>query len=282
MTDSDRYQVPAVVSAIRLMRALARPDNESVSQSDLARELGLSKSTAHNLLVTLEDHGLVDRDRTTRHYHLGPGLISLGRAAAQQVQLVSLAIERLAPLASQLGLSFAVVYVTSEGYGQVIDRAYPPTDVHVGIALGSRYGIFDGAIGKCLLAAMTPREAEGAVRNTPIPARTKATITTPSALLDEVATVQLRGWAASVQEYNENNAVAVPLYGPTGDLELMLLALGFPGQLPSSTISKTGGLLRDVADSVTVACGGTPPEFSEPESDATKTTGPEWAQETAT
>ena len=133
---------------------------------------------------------------------------------------------------------------------QVVDRAYPNAGVHVGIALGSGYGPFDGAIGKCLLAALDPAAAAELVRATEIPRHTERTIVEPAALLTEVALVRERGWAASAGELKDNQAVAAPCFGASGELELVVFAIGFPAQLPDEAIPTVGALLRETVGAV--------------------------------
>jgi IclR family transcriptional regulator, acetate operon repressor len=244
------YQVPAVVSAIRLLSILAQADGQPISQTELARRAELSKSSAHNLLTTLESAQFVQRDVESRRYRLGPALIPLGSAASRQTRIVAIAVDRAAALAAELGLSIALVQPTREGDTQVIESFYPPQDMHVGIRVGSRYGPFDGAVGKCLMAAMDEDELSRLLAEEKVPARTPATITNPRKLLGEVATVREQGWAASVQEYNENNAVVAPITGASGQHELLVLAVGFLSQLPDDSVPEVGRRLRRVADEV--------------------------------
>lgn len=255
---ADRYLVPSVVSAVRVLNALAEPNRTDTTQVELARVLGFSKSTMHNLLATLEHLGFVAREGDTRKYCLGPALVALGRAAQGEMDLLALASRRIVELAAETGLSVALARVTDGTRVEVVDRAYPSDSLFVGIALNGEFGSFDGAIGKCLLAEMEPSEAERLVREAEIPARTPATLTATEAVLDAVATVRAQGWATAVQEFNDNHAVAAPLYGPSGDFELLLFALGFPGQLPEANIGDVGALLRQSADEVSIACGGSP------------------------
>lgn len=272
----ERYLVPAVVAAGRLLTALAQADGDSPTQAELARDLGLSKSTAHNLLATLEQLGLVQRDPASRRYRLGAALVPLGQAAARHSRIAALTAERMPALAGELGLSFALFQITDEGHAQAIDRAYPPDDVHVGITLGSVHGPFDGAVGKCLLAALEPAEAERLVRSAGgLPRHTDRTITAPARLLADVARIRACGWAASVGELNENNAVAVPIAGPSGRPELFLLALGFPGRLSAGGIAGLGERLRDEAGALTASAGGRGLLHDS----TSHTTGPERAQE---
>lgn len=270
-----RYLVPAVVSAARILDAIGQAEHDGRSLSELARELDLSKSSAHNLLVTLERIGYVQRDRDSRRFRLGAALVPLGHQAARNVRLVSLMSDRVQELAAASGLSIAVGQITDDGEAQIVARAYPPEGVHVGVTLGSRFGRFDGAIGKCLLADLSPQEADAFLAEAEIPEHTRATITSPQRLLREIGTVRVRGWAPSLREFNENHAVSVPVLGPSGRAEAVLVALGFAGQLPKARFPEVGELLRAAADEVTAAAGG-PGAYAPTEP---STTGPERAQE---
>lgn len=277
---SERYLVPAVVSVGRLLDALAVPGRERATQVELARELDLSKSTAHNLLATLEHLGFVVRDAGSRQYCLGPALVGLGRAAEAGTDLMSVASRRIRQLAVETGVSAAIGRVTNAGRVTVVDRAYPAGSLFVGIGLGGDFGRFDGAIGKCLLAAMDPEEAERLVRSSELEAQTPASITDADAMLKEVAITRERGWGVAVAELNNNHAVAAPLYGPSGDFELLLFVVGFPGQLPKTDMARVGALLRESADAVTAESGGRPEGSGSAGRDVTTTTGPSQAQET--
>jgi DNA-binding IclR family transcriptional regulator len=251
--------VRAVDSACRILLALVHANPPGLTLTELARNVGLSKSTAHGLLATLRANGLVRREEGSRSYRLGGALIMLGGVAAAQIRAATLLGERLPQLAREHGLTFAVAHVTGDGDAQVINSAYPASDVHVGLTLGSRYGMFDGAIGKCLLAALEPSEADQIVRTSPIPRRTDKTITDPEALLVEIQAVRARGWAASEGELKENHAVAATLRGTSGRAELVLLAVGFPSQLGSERIPAIGAVLLESIAATLDAIGLEPP-----------------------
>ena len=79
-----KYQVPAVVGAVKILNELGGLGDAGATQSQLVGTTGLSKSTLHNLLSTLESSGFVRKDPDSRIYHLGPALIPLGSAASRQ------------------------------------------------------------------------------------------------------------------------------------------------------------------------------------------------------
>lgn len=258
MSLDGRYRVPALLSAFRILRELL-DRGEGATQADLARSVKLSKSTTHNLLSTLESEGVVRRDPRTRAYRLGPTLISLGAGAAGQMPAATLAADALAPLAAEHGMSYGIAHHTPEGEAQVIERFYPPRDVHVGVTIGARFGPFQGALGKCLLAALDPAECERLVRSRELPAHTERSITDPDRMLAEVERVRRQGWAVSAQELNEVNAVAAPVHDPAGAPLLYLLALGLVDQLPDSRLGEVGRTLHELAARITAESGGFPP-----------------------
>ncbi|MCB0870827.1 MAG: IclR family transcriptional regulator [Solirubrobacterales bacterium] len=249
-----KYQVPAVVGAISVLNELSGTGESGATQSELAQATGLSKSTMHNLLSTLEIHGFVRREANTRQYHLGPALIPLGNEATRQVKLVRSTLDRVAPLAAGYGLSFAVAQPIAPDELRIISRFFPP-GVHVGITIGSDYGPMDGALGKILLASMDEAAARKLIKGRKLPAHTQATITSPESLIGEIEEVRARGWSVSHGELNENNAAAAGICGAEGELELVLLALGFPTQLDGDRLDEVGRLLRDTADEVMANAG---------------------------
>ncbi len=243
------YRVSAVVTAVAALRELSeRPDG--ATQTELARAVKSSKSTMHNLLATLEAERFVRRDPRTRIYQLGPELIWLGSVAELQMKAVQLAADGLALLAASQGLSCAIALPTPENEAQVIERFYSPHNIHVGINLGARFNRFEGAIGKCLLAALPPAECERVIRQSTLPKHTQRSISDADEMLAEVARVRRRGWAVSAQELNEVNAVAAPVFGADGEPLLYLFALGLVDQLPDEKLDVIGPKLHDLAEEI--------------------------------
>ena len=70
----------SVERALAVVRCLAASD-EDLGVTDVAARTALSVSTAHRLLQALRADGLVAQDPRTERYHLGPGLVALGRRA---------------------------------------------------------------------------------------------------------------------------------------------------------------------------------------------------------
>ncbi len=97
--------VALVVKVADLLRELAMQEPTGATTSELARDGGLSRSTAHRILATLHTRGLVDRHADSGHWVLGPEAFLLGTVCAPRYDLRSLAGPVVRRLADETGES---------------------------------------------------------------------------------------------------------------------------------------------------------------------------------
>ncbi|MFF0814535.1 IclR family transcriptional regulator [Rhodococcus sp. NPDC003318] len=97
---------PQVIRRVgALLRAIAAAPTAGASTSDVARAAGLARPTAHRLLSSLAEEGLVDRDQKSGLWSLGPELYLLGSQAAGRYDITDLARDILRDLARETGES---------------------------------------------------------------------------------------------------------------------------------------------------------------------------------
>ena len=77
--DGERYLVPAVEQASRVLFCLAGSSSSQMSLLEICDRVGIHKSKAYSILQTLQKFGLVQRFSDRKGYALGPGLITLSR-----------------------------------------------------------------------------------------------------------------------------------------------------------------------------------------------------------
>jgi DNA-binding transcriptional ArsR family regulator len=94
----DGNAVRSVDRAAALLLALGESHGEA-GVTELARRLGLHKSTASRLLATLEKRGLVEQDDETGKYRLGIVVLRLAETAERTLDLRSIAMPELDRLA---------------------------------------------------------------------------------------------------------------------------------------------------------------------------------------
>lgn len=243
--------VPAVERATSILLALGNGQGDA-TLTQLARHLGIHKSTAHNILETLTRHGFVSRDAATRRYRLGPTLTTLGRAAAVGPDLVALARPHLIRLQGLAGET--VTLHARDGAGSVILASEEsPHELKVGARPGHRLPPTAGAVAKVLLAfgSQTPPLPEQ------LPAFTPRTIVSRARYLDELRRVRLAGVAYDEMEYLSGvRAVSVPVFAGTDALSEAIAAMSIVGvaaRISSAELRRLVRTLQSAARALSAA-----------------------------
>src|ERR1700761_6578258 len=89
--------VQSVDRALQIIETLAE-DDEGYRLSDLAVRTGLSTSTAHRLLTTLEKRRFVQFDRTESKWHVGAQSFAVGATFTRRRNFVAQAVPYLRKL----------------------------------------------------------------------------------------------------------------------------------------------------------------------------------------
>ena len=83
--------IQSLLRAMELLELL-KEANHKYSIAELSESTGLPPSTIHRILQTFCEKKYVIRDEHAHTYQLGPALISLGRAAADNVRIQDAAL----------------------------------------------------------------------------------------------------------------------------------------------------------------------------------------------
>jgi DNA-binding IclR family transcriptional regulator len=215
--------VQSIERAAAVLRLLAAaPDGLGVA--DLGNALGLAKPTVHGILRTLQQVGFVEQDHTGAHYHLSDIFGRLGESYLDPNELRSRAINWADSLASRSGEVVRVGRLV-DGKVEVVHHVFRPDDSDQDLDVGTTLPPHATALGKAVLAFDT----SGAARPRRLEAYTTRTITDPTRLADELATVRARGWASELEEHTvELASIAAPIRGLGG---LVVGAVGLAGRL---------------------------------------------------
>jgi IclR family transcriptional regulator, acetate operon repressor len=232
--------------ALSILAAFA-DDRPELGVSELARELGMHKSTASRLLATLEARGLVRRagDRFTP----GPELVRLGALAARGADLVATARPALRRLADETRET--VNLAVREG-DSVLNLHQVETSHFVGLTdwTGKKTPLHATANGKALLAwgaGRLPRERRRL---------TARTIVGDSELRAELERTRRRGWAQAVEELEAGlNSVAAPVFDASGRCVAAVSVAGPSYRQPPRRLRELGRRCRAAADEISGALG---------------------------
>jgi len=207
---SAKYSAPTVRKAFDILGLLSR-NSGSLSLSDLARTLGISKSTAHGIVSALEDSGAIVRDGETRRLSLGLTLFELGSAAQSRIDLVAHARPVMRDLGAGTGES-VFLGIRSGDHVTILDIVESRKELKITSPVGTRIPLLAGATGKVMLASMPDEEAGELVRAKGLRPFTPAAITDPDRFLEELRAVRRDGYAVDREEYMPGvRAVAAPV-----------------------------------------------------------------------
>ncbi|WP_019931311.1 IclR family transcriptional regulator [Nocardia sp. BMG111209] len=158
MPDDSKPQLVARAAAI--LRAIAALEPEGGSTAGIARAAGLARPTAHRVLSALAEQGLVDRDKRSARWTLGPELYLLGTLAAARYDITDQAGGVLRRLARDTGESaFLSARRGDETVCLAAEEGTFPLRSHV-LHIGIRFPLGVASAGLVLLAHLPDREID--------------------------------------------------------------------------------------------------------------------------
>lgn len=214
--------VRSVLTALDLLDCFA--DSEELGVTEIARRLGVARSTAHRLLTTLCARGVAERTPGSGHYRLGLHLYELGLLAQDREPLRRAALPVLEQLRAATGLSVRLSIADRVDVLR-LELLAPRHDVAVLAERQRRVPLHASSAGK-VLAAHDPllaraRELAG------LPRLTAATLSTPAQWASALDHVRRRGFAVSDGECVAGWAsVGVPVRDATGEVRAAVSVAG--------------------------------------------------------
>ncbi|SDV51518.1 IclR family transcriptional regulator [Chitinasiproducens palmae] len=238
----------AVARAFRVLRAVARSRAAGISLAQVTRETQLNKATAHRLLLALIAEGMIEQDRQSLRYFVGPECQVLGSIANERFGLGRATGDAVARLAHACGDS-AFFSVRSDVFAVCVSRADGdfPLKTHV-LMPGTRHPLGVGAGSLAMLAALDDEDIERCLNaNRALLDSTYPTFA-PDTLRAAVAQTRARGYSV-----NEGGVVAgswgvgVAVHSPQGEVVGALSIAAVESRLPAARQVELGKQLQDEA-----------------------------------
>ncbi len=245
-----------VERAFRLLDLLATSD-AGYSLSELARQLGMSKGSAHGLIKTLESGGVVELD-SERHYSLGPRVYNLSQAYIRRSGLRRYALPAMRRLAALTGETVFLGQIEPDGV-RIIERVEEPGGrdaLRVSARRGDRVYPLAGALGRVILANWSPDRREDYLRTRTLPRFTARSITDRDAYLAAVEETARTGVGVDHEEYLTGvNAVAAAIHGLDHQLIALVWIVGFSAYFTEEAMARAGEALRAETRDISRALG---------------------------
>jgi DNA-binding IclR family transcriptional regulator len=204
---AERGQTLQSVSiALDVIEALAKAPE--LSLSELARRIGVAKSTAHRTCAVLSARGLLDRTPAGR-YRLGLRFVEYGHLATMRTPVRDRGLPMLVDLRNALGETVQIG-VPAGAEVVYVERVEGVRALRYGNENSRRAPWHRSSAGKAL-AAFNPDMVEARLK-AGLPPSTGYTIVVPELLVAELAKTRERGYARSVDETEIGmSSLAVPV-----------------------------------------------------------------------
>lgn len=190
MAASKTRTVPALYNALKLIELLAE-SKCGLSLADLTQMCGLSKSSVHYLLVTLERCGYVQKGSRGGRYMAGMKLLAVANAALQNLALR----QRTAPFLFSLRLKtgLGVHLAIYEHQEAMVIAKLENNERRLASWVGKRMDLHCTGIGKAILAYLPEDERNDVIKRYGLAKKNDNTICTRKRLeadLEQVLRVQ--------------------------------------------------------------------------------------------
>ena len=243
----------------QLLLALAH-QGRPMPLKDLAQAAGMAAAKAHPYLVSFGKIGLVEQDRASGRYGLGPLALQLGLMSLQQADPVRLATPVIEDLAQQTGHTVALAVWGTRG-PTIVRLAESPAAVHVNMRHGTVFSITGTASGQLFAAWL-----DEAVARPLYEAERRAAGTGPGALptwpqfaRSTLAEVRQQGLSrADGAVVAGVSALAAPVFDHRGHIVLALTAIGPSAALDTRWDGPMAMLMREAGSAVSARLGHRP------------------------
>ncbi len=254
-----RYTVQSVARVLRLLDIVAEGPEEGLTLTQIARAVGVSKSTAFALVHTLLDEGYLRATESGPRYQLGLALVRLGDVSSDRFPLGPRCRPILHDLAARTGLTTRAA-MNDASRPIFLERVNAPGAIRFHTPLGVPEAAHVSSAGKAILATLTDAEVADVVAATGLPRRTPKTITTLAELQLDLAATRRRGYAVDDEEDVEGVfCIGAAFFDHSGACAGAISATGIKRDLPPRAVDDLGLAVRGAADQVSELLGATAP-----------------------
>ena len=247
-----------------LMRGLAilqmfEDTGQTVTVSQIARQLGIHRSNASRLAATLCDLGFLSRTDSPGRYRLGPQLPRLARLAGEPDEAVRRAREPLRRLVAATGETGQVAVLDgTEVVTVVVIDGWHTVRAHT--VERARFPAHCTALGKALLSGLDEECLRARFGSRALAGRTARSITRLDRLCRELDVVRRRGYAVDDEEYEPGlRCVAAPVRDADGVVVASLGLSGPVARLTDEVLHRLATGVRTAAAAAGPPCGRAAP-----------------------
>jgi DNA-binding IclR family transcriptional regulator len=251
-----RYgNIQVIDRAVRILDVVSQSGGATLSS--IGAKASLPLSTVSRILESLAAHALVERDEDGRIYRLGRRLLTLSAGVRQQsADLIRLGRPLLEQLAVRSGEDVGLSRLQG-AHAVIVDRVDGPSHLKIIDVLAKPEPLYCGAFRKVLLAHQSPDWIEKYLNSVKLIRFTSNTLSTKTAVREELKLIRQRGFASSYAERLPDAAgVAAPVFGVRDEMEAAIFIVVPTSRFTEDRSSILAGLVVDTARQLTARMRG--------------------------
>lgn len=215
--EKEKYSANSLLRGLEILK-LFNEEQPSLSLSEIAKQLGVSRTVPYRLLYTLQNMGYLSQDESTKQYKLTPKVLELGFSYLNSLKFPEIVQPYMETLRDEISASchlsildgLEVVYV-----GSAPIRGVSAVNVNIGLRLPAHAT----ANGKLLLAYQSKERLMQMFQMSNLTPYTNKTLTIPSEFQQQLETIREKGYSLTSGEFHPGiRSVAAPIFDRTGEV----------------------------------------------------------------
>jgi len=249
--------VAALDKGLGILKSLAKAGETGLTE--LALATGNAPSTAHRMLTTFQQHGIVEFREESQTWTIGVEAYRIGTSFSQRTNIVLAGRPIMRELMELTGET-ANLGIADGGEVVFISQVESRHTIRAFYSTGTRGPMHTSGIGKALLAQMPRDQLEEVLRKTGLPTFTPKSISKPDELFTDLERIRQRGWSIDDEERNIGmRCLAAPVWNEFGEAIAGLSISGPTDRLNVEKLGEFGPSVKRAAAKLTEAIGGISP-----------------------
>lgn len=248
------HTVAALDKGLSILKSLAKAGEAGLTE--LALATGNSPSTVHRMLMTFQQHGIVEFQGGPQTWNIGVEAYRIGAAFTRRTNIVAAGRPVLRELMEVTGET-ANLGIADDCEVVFISQVESRHTIRAFYSTGTRGPLHTSGIGKALLAQMPRNQVEKIMRKAGLPSFTPKSLSTPDDLFADLEKTVQRGWAIDDEERNIGmRCLAAPVWNEHGEAVAGISVSGPTERLNDERIGEFGPSVKRAAEKLTEAIGG--------------------------
>jgi len=239
--------IQSIERAASILTALSGGGRMGVTE--IARKVGLEKSTTHRMLTSMSRVRLVRKEPNGPKYMLGFGLLELTASCMGELEIRQIALPQLRELRQETAETVSL-NVRDGDVRVMTDRLDTSHEIRFVAELGRPLPLHLGAGGKAILAFIPEAEARDLLRSCTLAPRKLRD------LIRELEEIRRVGWVCTIAERIAGaGSIAAPVLAHNGAVVGSICILSPESRLQSGAISNFGRAVQKTALAISKQLG---------------------------